>query len=247
MLFPLRDNIPAQRPPLATVGIIGVCVGAFVLQMLSPDHLKNWMFVPADLLSVEAWQERGLGVVVASMVVSMFLHGNLLHIASNMWFLWIFGDNVEDRLGFLRFLGFYLACGLIAALIHTAYTYFKLLVFGGGPQGLAEAALPTVGASGAIAGVLGAYLRLFPGATIRSLAFLFIIFTFIELPALIFIGLWFVLQAISGYTSLFSAWGGGGVAVWAHIGGFVAGYVLVGVLTGRKRPSGPRVVRFDVD
>lgn len=247
MLIPFRDNIRSERTPIATYTIIAVCVVAFGLQVVSRDHLERWMFVPADLLSLGAWHDRGILVVFGSLLTSMFLHGGVMHIGSNMLFMWVFGDNVESRVGTIRFVGFYLLCGLVAALVHALYTFIKFMMFGAVVDGRSEAEIATIGASGAVAGVLGAYVRLFPRATVRSLALLFIIFTVIELPALIFIGIWFLLQLFSGYSALFSAWGGG-VAVWAHIGGFLVGYILVGRLAKRRRPSSdPRVLRFDVE
>ncbi len=212
-------------------------------QMLRPDKGMNWAFVPGDLLSIKAIEQRGFPAVYGGLFLSMFMHGGLLHIGGNMLFLWVFGDNVEDRLGHAKYLGFYLLCGIIAGLCHALYTYFKLLIFGipvGHPP---EAAIPTVGASGSVAGVLGAYIRLFPGALVRSLVFLFFFAFFADLPAFLFIGIWFLMQALGGYTALFSSFGGG-VAVWAHIGGFVAGYIMVRLMLPRRRP--PRRPRYNL-
>jgi len=150
----------------------------------------------------------------------MFLHGGWLHLIGNMWFLWIFGDNVEDYLGHVRFLLFYLLCGLAASVAHLAFNL--------------HSTIPTLGASGAIAGVLGAYLLLFPGARILTLVPVFFVWL-MELPAYVILIYWFVLQLLQGTASLAQTAAGGGVAWWAHVGGFVAGLALVKIVASRRR------------
>jgi membrane associated rhomboid family serine protease len=154
--------------------------------------------------------------VYLTLFTSMFLHANILHLASNMLFLWVFGDNVEDRLGHLRFLGFYLLCGVLAALTQIATS--------------PDAQVPAIGASGAIAGVLAAYVVLFPTAQVRTLLFIGIFFTITRISALFLIGFWVLLQFVFGLVSLGEE--GGGVAYFAHIGGFVAGLVLIEAFRG---------------
>ena len=159
----------------------------------------------------------------------MFWHGGWLHLISNMLYLWIFGDNVEDRLGHLRFLLFYVAAGAAAGLTHVALS--------------PASALPTVGASGAIAGVLGAYLVTFPRARVLTLIPIVIIPWFVEIPAFVYLVLWFVMQLLEGVGSLGAPVETGGVAVWAHIGGFVAGVVLMKLMQPPRRRPQPLEVR----
>ncbi len=161
-----------------------------------------------------AWAARvGLpGAEVWPFFTSLFLHGGWLHLIGNMWTLWIFGDNVEDRMGKLRFLGFYLLCGIVAGLVHGLTN--------------SDARVPAIGASGAIAGVLGAYLVLFPFARVLVLFPILIYPLFFELPAVLYLGLWFLIQFVSGTAALAGPRAAEGIAWWAHIGGFVAGIVL---------------------
>jgi membrane associated rhomboid family serine protease len=227
-MFPLRDSIPSTRKPVVNTLIIAACTVVFVYEwMLGPaldEFLVAQAFVPVRFFHPGAF-EVGLLFNVRTLVFSMFLHGGWLHLIGNMWFLWVFGDNVEDCLGHGGYLLFYLASGAAAAL------------------GQAVAApmsnVPMVGASGAIAGVLGAYLLWFPWARVKTAIFLGIFFTIAEIPALVFLLLWFVVQFFSGTLSLATANAGGGVAWFAHIGGFVTGLALAWLLrrTGRVTPS----------
>jgi membrane associated rhomboid family serine protease len=166
-----------------------------------------------------------LGLYPATLLTSMFLHGGFLHIGSNMLFLWIFGDNVEDRLGHLRFVGFYLLCGLGASAAHIYFNW--------------GSTVPSVGASGAIAGVLAGYMLLFPSATVRTLLILGPFITMSRVPAIIMIGFWFVTQLVAGLAALGPSAQTTGVAFWAHVGGFVVGLPLVLLLLKgpRERPA----------
>jgi len=164
-----------------------------------------------------------LEAIALPFLTSMFLHGGWLHLIGNMWYLWIFGDNIEDRLGHFTYLVFYLLCGLGAGIVHTILNY--------------DVMVPSIGASGAIAGVLGAYVVSYPRARILTLIPIFIFIQIIEIPALIVLGFWFVMQFLSGFASLgAAAASAGGVAWWAHVGGFVIGMLLVGIFPRKDRP-----------
>ena len=218
-MIPLRDVIPSRTFPALVIAIIALNAFAFLFEQTLSDR-ELALFV------------RGYGVVPArfewiSVFTSMFLHGGWMHILGNMLFLWIFGDNVEDRMGHGRFLVFYLLCGTVAALAHVMSEPGSLI--------------PTIGASGAVAGVMGAYFVLYPHSRILTLLPLFIFWQVIEVPALVFLGLWFVLQLFSGVGTMLMATQGapaGGIAFWAHVAGFVAGVVLVFAF---RRPERARV------
>ena len=230
-MIPLRDNNPRRRAPIVTYALIAANVLAFLWQLSLGANLERALyqvaFIPARFWVPGHWVFDALTVVI-----SMFLHGSLMHIGSNMLYLFIFGDNIEDRLGHARYLLFYLLCGFLATYAHA--------IFSSGSK------IPAIGASGAIAGVLGAYLLLFPHARVMTLLPIFFFITVRELPAVIILGLWFVLQLFSGVGSLgvTDAQDMGGVAYFAHIGGFVAGMLLIGVLGGFRKP--PRPVQSDV-
>jgi membrane associated rhomboid family serine protease len=216
-MIPLRDVIPSRTTPFVTVTLIAINAMAFWFELSLPAEarevfLKNYGVVPA----LFTWQ---------SVLTSMFLHGGWLHIIGNMWFLWIFGDNVEDRMGHGRFLVFYLLCGALAALAQVAASP-------GSP-------IPTIGASGAIAGVMGAYFVLYPRSRILTLVPIFIFIQLLEVPAVIFIGLWFFIQLVSGVGSVAATANGytGGVAFWAHVAGFVAGVLGVYVFRRPERQA----------
>jgi membrane associated rhomboid family serine protease len=237
-MFPLRDEIPSRYAPLLTWSLVAANVAVFVWQLSLSDEGVRALFylfgiVPARLTD-PAWAARvGLpGGGALPFVTSMFLHGGLFHLASNMWTLWIFGDNVEDRMGRFRFLVFYLVCGLVAGGLHW-WTNPTSMV-------------PTVGASGAIAGVLGAYLRWYPTAKVLTLIPIVIYPLFVDLPAIVFLGFWFVSQLFSGVASLGLPADVGGVAWWAHVGGFVAGVLLSGLFARRGREQIPGPARHYV-
>jgi len=214
---PLYDDNPTTRDPIVTYLLIGLCVGAFLWQLGQNESavLYTYGMVPARLFGL--WQPRALQGLPAwvTLVTSMFLHGGWFHLIGNMLFLWIFGNNIEDVLGHWRFLFFYLCCGVVAALVQAFLTY--------------GSHVPMVGASGAIAGVLGAYLLLYPLANIHVFVWM-VIFFIVNLPAWMLLGLWFAMQLWSG---LSRAPGTPGVAFWAHVGGFVSGIILVTLLRPR--------------
>jgi len=177
-------------------------------------HLYAYGVIPAQLTAEGFTAEQ-----IVRLTTAMFLHGGWFHVLSNMLYLWIFGDNVEDRMGHFKYLVFYLLTGYIATIAHVLYAP------------LSKA--PLIGASGAIAGVLGAYLILFPRARVLTLIFIFIFIQIVPVPAVIFLGIWFALQILSG-TAALSAQAAQGVAFWAHVGGFVAGMLLVKLFARRE-------------
>ncbi|MEN3027027.1 MAG: rhomboid family intramembrane serine protease [Chlorobiota bacterium] len=217
-MFPIHDTIPSSSRPVVTIGLIVINVLVFLYQLALPEaamehFLQQFAFYPVaffqtPLLSWERWQP---------VLTSMFLHGGFMHIIGNMWYLWLFGDNVEDALGHGRFLLFYILCGIGAAVAHALTN--------------PNSSIPTVGASGAISGVMGAYVLLFPHSRIITLVPLFITWFSLAIPAYVFLGVWALLQVYNGI--LLSAENMGGVAWWAHAGGFLAG-MLLGPLFRRR-------------
>lgn len=228
-MLPLKDNIPTGRRPWVTIALIVANVGVWLLYEL-PD--LNTAVLESGWFPCEfdgACNPPGPSWPVDA-VLSMFMHGSWLHIAGNMLFLWIFGNNVEDRLGRVQFVGFYLAAGLAATALQT----FATLRFGTA----IDAEIPSVGASGAIAGVLGAYFLLFPKARVLTFVIIIFIFTPFEVPAVVFLGVWFLFQLWQGGFDLFAPTGGaGGVAFFAHIGGFLFGSLTVLLFRLRSRPA----------
>jgi membrane associated rhomboid family serine protease len=222
-MIPLRDTIPARRFPVVNTGLIVLNVLLFLLQMaMGPRGLERFITL-FGLVPRELWQ-GGSVLAWLPLLSSMFLHGGWWHLISNMLALYIFGDNVEDRLGHGRYLFFYLLGGIVAGLAHVvAY---------------ADSTIPTVGASGAIAAVLGAYLILFPRSQVVTLVFVFYIMRIVRIPALIYLGFWFISQLFNGVFALTSAdvFQGGGVAWWAHIGGFLFGLAIVRLIARPVRP-----------
>jgi len=224
-MIPLRDTISSRRFPVVNTVIIGLNVLVFLFEsILSPDQLDRviglWGLTPAYF-----WQGGGLGRWTP-LFTSMFLHGGWWHLISNMLALYIFGDNVEDRLGRFRYLLFYLFGGLAAGAAH-------LLAYHASP-------IPTVGASGAIAAVLGAYLVLYPHARVVTLVLVFYFIRIVEIPALLYLGFWFVSQLFNGLFALAATadvMHAGGVAWWAHIGGFVFGLAIIKLISPRRRPA----------
>ncbi len=221
-MIPIRDENPPQRVPVVTRTLIVLNVVAFLYQLLLGSQVVSfmlgWGLVP-ERLAAALQGLTPLPSAAVTLFTSMFLHGSWIHLIGNMWYLWIFGDNVEDELGSLRFLGFYLAAGVVSALMHVLFNP-------GSP-------VPAVGASGAIAGILGGYAYAFPKARVVTLVPIIFFFQIVALPALLVLGLWFVFQFFSA--TLASGAGSGGVAWWAHIGGFLFG--LVAMAWMRRRPS----------
>jgi membrane associated rhomboid family serine protease len=219
-MFPIKDTIHSRSFPAVNWLLIIANVAVFVLveAPLGPRAFAGFVnaygLVPAELAA-------GRVESVADLFTSMFLHGGWLHLISNMWALFIFGDNVEDRMGSGRYLVFYLLSGVAAALTQVVVS--------------PDSRLPMVGASGAIAGVLAAYLVLYPRARVITLVFIFFLITFVEIPAVIYLGIWFVSQLFGGLLALGETAAAGGVAVWAHIGGFVFGLVMVRLFAHRPR------------
>lgn len=218
-MIPLKDINRSQTVPFVTVVLIILNGLVFFYELtLGQRSLTRFFFafgvVPSFFQDPSYWQATGFVAGALPLLTSMFLHGGWLHFLGNMLYLWVFGDNIEDRLGHLRFFFFYIVCGLAAAFLHIFTSM--------------SSEVPTVGASGAIAGILGAYLILFPGARVVTLVPIFFFFQLVELPALIFLGFWFVMQFFSGAMSLAAGERQlGGTAWWAHIGGFAAGIGLI--------------------
>lgn len=228
-MIPLKDMSPRRSFPLVTILLIIANALVFFYQIgLGPRaadaFINTYGLIPARIqLALTGNPHVTLGSALEPLFTCMFLHGGWLHILGNMWFLWIFGGNVEDRLGPLTFLLFYLVCGIASGVTQTIFSW--------------GSHIPSVGASGAISGILGAYIVFFPYARILTLVPLFIFFFTARIPAVIFIGLWFVVQFLSGVGSLGAtgAAATGGVAWWAHIGGFVLGVVLAAMV--KRRPA----------
>ncbi|MBA2450538.1 MAG: rhomboid family intramembrane serine protease [Chloroflexi bacterium] len=219
-MIPIGDDPgPRHLTPFVTFALLAANVAAFVYTISLGERGIETLYRSAGVVPLEFARNQDIppvapgGSYYTTLLTSMFLHGGFLHIASNMLFLWIYGDNVEDRLGHVRYLIFYLLCGLAASATH--------IFFNWGSQ------IPSIGASGAIAGVLAGYIVMFPAARIRTLLFIGPFITITRVPALLLIGFWFVTQVFSGIASLGPSEQTTGVAFWAHVGGFVAGLPLV--------------------
>jgi membrane associated rhomboid family serine protease len=235
-VFPIRDDNPHFTTPVATYGLIGLNVLAWVLlqgfgtEPALSSSVCNFGLIPADVLGTApagASFPAGPGVDCVldgsggswhTVITSMFLHGGWMHLIGNMWFLWIFGNNVEDAMGHVRFVVFYLLCGIAAAALQTAFD--------------PNSVIPMVGASGAIGGVMGAYVLMYPRVNVHLFVILGFYVNTIAVPAYFMLGYWFLLQIVSG--SLAVGAEGGGVAFWAHVGGFAAGALLSFVFRNRE-------------
>jgi len=223
-MFPLKTAIPSRYPPFMTWALIAANGAVFLIEInLSPNRLDamiaQFALVPARYFAPGA---APLGLLdYLPFATDMFLHGGWLHIILNMWTLWLFGPAIEDRMGGPRYLAFYLACGVLASVTHAVFN--------------ARAEVPVLGASGAIAGVLGCYVRLFPLSRMIVVVPVLIFPFFFEVPAVVFVGLWFVLQLVQGAGELFMPSAGGGIAWWAHVGGFVAGLAFGPMLHAPSR------------
>ncbi len=221
-MIPFKDDNPTRTVPFVTVGIIAINIIVYLLEVFSPAGDKYIVYkygaIPATLLSFERAMPFSLHPAL-SLFSSMFMHGGLLHIAGNMLYLWIFGNNIEDRLGHFRFILFYLISGIAAAYSHAITS--------------PASTVPMIGASGAVAGVLGAYLLLYPRAKVHTLIFFGFFIEVIKIPALIVIGFWAIIQVINGILSKgLSAYGG--VAWFAHIGGFLVGLLTIKLWLPRR-------------
>jgi membrane associated rhomboid family serine protease len=224
-MIPLKNLDPRRSFPIITLLIVAVNVIVFVHQLSLPPKaadafVRAYGLIPFKISMALAGQRYTLADALIPVFTCMFLHGGFLHILGNMWFLWIFGANVEDRLGPIQYLVFYLVCGIGSGLAQVAFSW--------------GSKVPSIGASGAISGILGAFIVFFPGS--RILTFVFILL--LPIPALVFIGLWFLVQFLSGVESLGlpASASMGGVAWWAHIGGFLLGVALAKILDpGRRR------------
>jgi membrane associated rhomboid family serine protease len=240
-MLPLRDNIPTSRTPYVTYGLILANVLVYFfwqrggLTLGDPDNahyicqLQDWAAIPKEIthpgtqvVFEPSCSEPPTAPSYLTIFSAMFMHGGLLHLGGNMLFLWIFGNNVEDAMGPVKFLLFYLLAGVSALALQVVID--------------PSSTVPTLGASGAIAGVLGAYILLFPRARVVTVIFIVFFFTILELPALLVLGIWFLQQAVFGYFDLAQPTGsGGGVAYFAHVGGFVFGLLAVRAFANRKR------------
>jgi membrane associated rhomboid family serine protease len=220
MFIPLRDENPTRRFAVVTILLIVLNTGVFVFQVISPQglgyHVTRMGVIPYEISHFRSLAEGVRLSPPLTLFAAMFIHGGFLHLAGNMLFLWVFGNNIEDALGPLRFILFYFLCGLGATFVQVAMS--------------PNSRVPMIGASGAIAGILGAYLILFPAARVRTLVFLFFFIRVVAIPAGIVLGLWFVLQILSAGL-------GGGVAWFAHIGGFLLGIALIKAITRRRRSA----------
>ena len=238
-MIPLRDANPTRQTPIVTLALVIACFVAFAYELgrlgsggteALDAFVTEWGIVPAELTA--AWASgSNLANEALTLITSQFLHGGWLHLLGNLLFLWIFGNNIEDRLGRIGFLVFYLVGGAVAGLTQVAID--------------PDSTIPTIGASGAIAATLGAYLVLFPRARITSLVFLGFFYQLIDVPAVVVLVFWFLLQLIDGVASLGASDAGGGVAFFAHIGGFVFGALLglaLRTIHRRGRSAAPATV-----
>ncbi len=246
-MFPLKDNIPTDRTPYVTIAFIVINVLAYfllqrggILSGPSDSGVIDYGAIPYEIThpgkecaiageQVVCEGQPGVQVqapdqppTILTVFTSMFMHGSILHLGGNMLFLWIFGNNVEDSMGHLKFVLFYVLGGIAALLAQTGID--------------PDAAVPTIGASGAVAAVLGGYILLYPTARVVTIIFIIFFFTIVELPALLVLGLWFLLQLAYGYADIANpAGGGGGVAYFAHIGGFILGLALIKLFASRRK------------
>lgn len=212
-MIPYKDDNPTRTFPFFTIGIIALNTFVFLFEVISPPGLEKFVYaygaIPHYILTFETNQPIHPILTIFS---SMFMHGGLFHLAGNMLYLWIFGNNIEDRLGHLRFIVFYIFCGIVSAYAH-AITDLNSLI-------------PMIGASGAVSGILGAYLLLFPKATVYTIVFFGFFITTVKIPALIVIGFWAIVQFVNGLIGA-GLLKGDGVAWFAHIGGFLAGLLTI--------------------
>jgi membrane associated rhomboid family serine protease len=230
-MFPIANGVPLRYPPVITWALIAVNCTVFLFQLsLSPSELDalvdRFALIPARYFDAGSFDSAMSPTDYLPFVSNMFLHGGWLHLIINMWTLWLFGRVVEDQLGSLRYLAFYFACGLLASITHAALN--------------PSSTVPALGASGAIAGVLGCYMRLFPFSRIIVLLPVLFLPLFFEVPAIVFAVLWFLMQVLQATAEWLAPFAGAGIAWWAHIGGFIAGVVFAGLLQPPRRRRWPR-------
>jgi membrane associated rhomboid family serine protease len=233
-VFPIKDNVPTRTTPVVAWALIAANVAVWIWEITGTPvntDVAHYAYYPCAVQGPCVGDAAHHVNLVEMVFTSMFMHGSWLHIGGNMLFLWIFGNNVEDAVGHVRFLVFYLAGGIAATAAQTAVT----LAF----SNSTDASIPNVGASGAIAAVLGAYFVLLPGAKVLTAVFVVVFFFFVEVPAVIFLGVWFVFQLWEGGFSVLQPQAGGGVAFFAHVGGFAFGLLTVKLFQVR-RPLSPR-------
>ena len=228
-MIPLRDNIRSKNYPVINTTIIVLNVFVFFIELSQGQGLNRFIYtyglVPARYSIPSVSSYFTLGQQLFPFLSFMFLHGGFLHLLMNMWFLYIFGDNVEDKLGHFRYILFYLLCGFASGASHLVLNW--------------HSQIPTIGASGAIAGVMGAYMILYPRSRVLTLIPIFFFFPIVEIPAVFFLGIWFIFQFLSAAAS----GGQGGIAWWAHIGGFIFGIIFLKLLLSFKQTSGTGKVR----
>ena len=215
-MIPIRDRNPSGTFPYVTIGIIIINVFIFLYELsLGSDlaiFVHQYGVVPVKATHYFQTPDLSLKDTFFPFLSSTFLHAGFIHLIGNMWFLWIFGDNIEDRLGHVKYLCFYILCGAIASSVHVFFN--------------SQSQIPCIGASGAIAAVLGAYMVTFPRARVTTIVPIFFFIQIIELPAVIVLGFWILIQFFGGTVSSTASASGGGVAWWAHVGGFVSGIIL---------------------
>lgn len=226
-MIPLQDENPSRTIPIINISLIIINIYVFVYQyFLSPlgpeKFILQWSSIPYEFSHFTDINPPAIIPVPLTIFTSMFMHGGWLHLLGNMLFLWIFGDNIEDRLGHLKYIVFYLLCGVIASFSHILTNF--------------NSQVPTIGASGAISGVMGAYMFLFPRARIKTMVIWFVFIQIIRIPAVVMIGYWILFQIFSAWLEFGSA-EGGGIAWFAHIGGFVSGLTLILFMRKRNRVS----------
>jgi membrane associated rhomboid family serine protease len=225
LMFPVENSVPLRYPPIVTWALIAANCAVFLFEAnLSEPELEQFLLRFA-LIPARYFEPELFGGAAAAdylpFATNMFLHGGWLHLILNMWTLWLFGRAIEDRLGPGRYIAFYLACGVLASATHAVFNPISTV--------------PALGASGAIAGVLGCYMRMFPLARVVVLVPILFFPFFFEVPGIVFAGLWLLLQVLQGTAELFSPSVGGGVAWWAHVGGFVGGFLLTPLLRRSRR------------
>lgn len=228
-MIPLRDTIRSKSYPVVNTTIIIINILVFFVELSRGDQLRQFIFtyglVPARYTVPSMAADFTSGQQIFSFLSFMFIHGGFFHLLGNMWSLYIFGDNVEDRLGSFRYLVFYLLCGFASGIAHLVLNW--------------HSQVPTIGASGAIAGVMGAYMISFPRSKILTLIPMFIFFPLVEVPAVFFLGVWFIFQFLSAASTA----GQGGIAWWAHIGGFIFGIIFLQLFLLFREPSMSKKVR----